>query len=255
MAEEYTTDEIYPADGSKTYALMELVKGTSTNVDHGPEDTIFAFPRVLLIEIVLLLGTSLGIFIFSLVKSAPLEEIANPQVTTDPAKAPWYFLGLQEMLEHMHPTLAGVIVPTVLVLFLLVLPYLDQSREGAGRWFTSERGKWITVLTGLYTLIVMPGLIGLDNALQPREALRGVLPELISTSLLPALVLVLAVILPVLILLRWKPTVREIMLALFTVMIISAAVMTISGFLFRGPGFKLYWPGQMPNGYNPWDSL
>lgn len=255
MVEDYTTDEIYPADGSKTYALAELVKGTSTMVDHGPEDTLFAFPRVLLIEIILLLGSTLGLFIFSLFKSAPLEEIANPQVTTDPAKAPWYFLGLQEMLEHMHPTLAGVIVPTILVLFLLALPYLDQSREGAGRWFTSARGKWITLLTALYTLVAMPGLIALDNALNPREALRGVVPELITTNVMPALVLGLIVLLPVLVLLRWKPTVREVMLALFTVMIVSAAVLTISGFLFRGPGFKLYWPWQMPDGYNPWDSL
>ncbi len=50
-------------------------------------------------------------------------------------------------------------------------------------------------------------------------------------------------------------TARELLLALFTVMFISAIVFTLSGFLFRGPGFKMYWPWQMPNGYNPWDGL
>ena len=73
-------------------------------VGKGPDDTVFAFPVVLLWEIVLFLGVTLPIFLFSLVKQAPLEEIANPMVTTDPAKAPWYFVGLQELLEHMHPT-------------------------------------------------------------------------------------------------------------------------------------------------------
>ena len=55
----------------------------------------------------------------SLAINAPLEEIANPNVTTDPAKAPWYFMGLQEMLEHGHPTLMAVIMPTLLVLFVV----------------------------------------------------------------------------------------------------------------------------------------
>lgn len=255
MSDKNTSDEIYPAGSTKTYALVEMVKGSSTMVDHGPEDTMFAFPRVLLLEILLLLGTTLGLFVFSLLKAAPLEEIANPQITTDPAKAPWYFIGLQEMLEHMHPTLAGVIVPGLLVAFLVALPYLDSSRAGSGRWFTSQRGKRITLFTALYTLVTMPALIVVDNALNPREALRGIVPELITTSILPALVLAVVVILPVLILRRWKPTMREVMITLFTVMMVSAAVLTISGFLFRGPGFKLYWPWDMPGGYNPWDSL
>jgi hypothetical protein len=61
--------------------------------------------------------------------------------------------------------------------------------------------------------------------------------------------------LPALVLWRLKANVRELMLALFTIMLISAIVFTVSGFLFRGPGFKLYWPWQMPDGYNPWDGL
>jgi quinol-cytochrome oxidoreductase complex cytochrome b subunit len=255
MAERYDSDEVFPQNSTKTYALVELVKGTSTMVDRGPEDTIFAFPRVLLIEIVLLLAITLGIFAFSLVKSAPLEAIANPQVTTNPAKAPWYFVGLQELLEHMHPTLAGVIIPTLLVLFLLALPYIDQDREGAGRWFTSIRGRRITLLTALYSVVVMPGLIVLDNLANLRETLRNIVPPLISTAVLPGLILAGVVVLPVLVLRRWKPTTREIMIALFTVMIVFAAVLTLSGFLFRGPGFKLYWPWLMPNGYNPLDNL
>ncbi|MDE3091540.1 MAG: hypothetical protein KGJ80_19395, partial [Chloroflexota bacterium] len=182
-------------------------------------------------------------------------DIANPNITTNPAKAPWYFVGLQELLEHMHPVVAGVAIPAVLVVFLLVIPYLDQERAGAGRWFTSTRGKRITWLSALYTAIVMPLLIVGDNAFNLRESLRGIAPDIVSQILLPALIIVLAAWLPTIALLRWRPTARELMLCLFTVMIVAAVVFTVSGFLFRGPGFKLYLPWDMPNGYNPLEGL
>ena len=234
---------------------MELVRGESPMAGKGPDETLFSFPVVLLWEVVLLLGVTLAIFLFSLVKQAPLEAIANPMVTTDPAKAPWYFVGLQELLEHMHPTLAGVILPTVLVAFLVVLPYLDQSRAGSGVWFSSAHGKRLTAWTALYTLIAMPAYIALDNAFSLRELLRGVVPQWVAQGLLPGGIIALLVAIPALILWVRKANTRELMLVLFTVMFVSAVVFTVSGFLFRGPGFKLYWPWQMPGGYNPWDGL
>jgi len=203
----------------------------------------------------LLLGVTLGIFLFSLVKQAPLDTIANPQVTTDPAKAPWYFVGLQELLEHMHPTLAGVIIPTVLVLFLIALPYIDYSRANMGVWFSTLRGRRIVLWTALYTLVTMSAYIALDNAFSLRELLRDSTPQWVAQGLLPALILSLLVILPLLVLWRKKASRRELVLSLFTVMFVSAVVFTVSGFLFRGPGFKMYWPWEMPGGYNPWDEL
>lgn len=239
----------------KTYQLMELIPGTSPLVNKGPDETVFAFPIVALLETVLLLGTTLSVFIFSLLRNAPLEEIANPTVTTNPAKAPWYFVGLQELLEHMHPVVAGVAIPTILVLFLFVIPYLDNDNTGAGRWFTSARGKRITLLSALYALIVMPLLILGDNAFNLRETLRPIAPEFIAQILLPALILTVLAWLPAIVLVFKHPTAREFLLCVFTVMIIAAVVFTISGFLFRGPGFKLYLPWDMPGGYNPLSGL
>jgi quinol-cytochrome oxidoreductase complex cytochrome b subunit len=244
-----------PFQPTKTYTLVELVRGSSPMVNKGPEHTVFAFPVVALLEILLLLGTTLVVFVFSLLRNAPLGELANPLVTENPAKAPWYFVGLQELLEHMHPTVAGVLVPTILVLFLLAIPYLDNNRAGAGRWFTSARGKMISLWTALYTLVVMPLLIVLDNIFNLRESLRGVTPDVISQMLLPALILGVLVVLPLLALLRSRPSAREVMLCLFTVMIVSAVVFTVSGFLFRGPGFRLFLPWDMPGGYNPLSGL
>jgi len=252
---EKVTEEVFPKDSSKSYALVELVRGKTTMVGKGPDDTVFSFPIVLLLEVVLALGVTLAIIIFSLVKQAPLEEIANPMITTDPAKAPWYFMGLQEMLEHMHPTLAGIILPGILVGFLVLLPYIDHSPEGIGIWFSSTRGKRITSLTAIYTVLVMPAYIALDNTFNLREMLRGIVPDWVTQWLLPALIMGLLVSLPVIFLSIKKASRHERIMALFTVMVVSAAVFTISGFLFRGPGFKLYWPWDMPAGYNPWDSL
>lgn len=249
------TDEIFPKDSRKSYALVELMPRDGPMVGKGPDNTVFSFPIVLMWEIILLLGVTFIIFLFSLVKQAPLDEIANPMVTTDPAKAPWYFVGLQELLEHMHPVVAGVLLPTVLVLFLLAIPYIDYSSEGTGVWFTSRRGKRITMFTAIYALVVMSAYIVLDNAFTLRELLRDTAPQWVAQGLVPAGIILILVTIPIVVLWRTRATRREIMLALFTIMFVSAVVFTISGFLFRGPGFRLYWPWEMPNGYNPWNEF
>lgn len=250
--------EVFPRSSGKTYSLVEIVHAPTFMIEKGPDDTVFAFPVVAILELLLGLGLTAALVLFSLAKDAPLEELANLLVTTDPAKAPWYFMGLQEMLEHMHPTLSGVILPGMAVLFLLAIPYLDNDRTGAGRWFTSAGGKRIVGFTALYALIVMPAFVLLDNAFPPRELLRQVLPPLLTQSVIPGVVMAALVLLPVLLLWRFKrgnTNAREIVLALFTMLLVSAVVLTVTGFLFRGPGFKLYWPWNMPDGYNPLNNL
>ena len=248
-------DEIFPRGSKKTYALAELMPGEGPMVGKGPEDTVFSFPVVLLLELLLVLGLTLAVFLFSLVKQAPLEEIANPMVTTDPAKAPWYFVGLQELLEHMHPLLAGVLIPSALILFLASLPYLDTAKEGVGVWFSGSRGRRITAWTAVYTLGSMAGYILLDNAFSLRELLRASTPQWVAQGLLPALILGVLVAIPAVVVRATGGRRRDVFLALFTVMLTAAVVFTLSGFLFRGPGFKLYAPWEMPGGYNPWDGL
>lgn len=254
-AKPEATDEIFPKGSGKTYALVELVRGEGPMVDRGPEDTEFSFPIVLLWEVLLGLGTSLAIFLFSLIKQAPLDEIANPLVTTDPAKAPWYFVGLQELLEHMHPTLAGVLIPTALIAFLVALPYLDSSREGIGVWFTGRRGRKVVAWTAVYTLAAMMAYIAVDDAFSARELLREVVPQWVSQGIVPGGVLTALAAAPMFVLWRLRVSRRELLLGVFTILVVSAVVFTVSGFLFRGPGFRLYWPWEMPQGYSPWADL
>ncbi len=249
------TDEVFPKQTNKTYALVELMRGEGPMVGKGPDGTVFSFPVVMLIEIILVLGVTLAVFVFSLLKQAPLEAIANPLITTDPAKAPWYFVGLQELLEHMHPTVAGVLIPTSLIIFLVLLPYIDRSRANIGVWFSTPRGKRIVIWTALYTAILTAAFVFLDNAVSLRELLRNSAPVWVAQGLLPALIIALIVAIPAFVLSLRKASTRELMLALFTVMLFAALVFTLCGFFMRGPGFKMFLPWDMPNGYNPLDGL
>jgi len=112
-------------NSTKTYSLVELVRAPTEMVDKGPENTVFAFPLVALLEIVLTLVVSVLLLTMSFAVNAPLEEIANPNLTTDPAKAPWYLMGLQEMLEHGHPTLMAIMMPTLMILFIMAIPFFE----------------------------------------------------------------------------------------------------------------------------------
>src|SRR3990172_2580847 len=124
---------------------MELVKGTSPMVEKGPEDTVMSWPHLLILEVLAALGTTVLLLFWSLAVNAPLRELANPDVTENPAKAPWYFLNLQELLLHMHPALAGVIIPGIMILLLMAIPYIDRSQKDVGVWFASKKGRSIAL--------------------------------------------------------------------------------------------------------------
>lgn len=108
------------------------------NKDPGATTYVLAWPHVLLRLLLVLQGTLIMVIIPSLLWDAPLLEIANPAHPPNPSKAPWYFLGLQEMVAH-SAFWGGFFIPTVLALLLLTLPYFDHNPRGAGRWFSRDR--------------------------------------------------------------------------------------------------------------------
>jgi len=134
----------------KTYGLMEVVTGKpifETVTAEEEEDTVFSYPYAFFREAVALMATVTTVMALSLVWSAPLEELANPAKTPNPAKAPWYFLGLQELVSH-SALLGGVVVPALAVLALMAIPYLDTnpSRRPADR-------KWAIRIFTIFVLI------------------------------------------------------------------------------------------------------
>ena len=96
-------------------------------VEREQGDRINTFPHLLLEELLSLLIVTAALVVFSIFVNAPLRELANPNLTPNPSKAPWYFLGLQELLRYFHPMIAGVMIPTVAIVFLIVLPFVDRN--------------------------------------------------------------------------------------------------------------------------------
>ena len=152
-------DRIFPRDPDKTYGLMEIVEGTSFHIDRGPEDTEMSWPHLVLRELVLFLIVFIAILIVSLIFNAPLEEPANPFHPPNPAKAPWYFVGLQELVSH-SAFIGGILFPFLVVVFLLFLPYLDRDPKGVGVWFSRERMLANILFTIFILAVIVPILIG-----------------------------------------------------------------------------------------------
>ena len=143
---------------AKSYGLMALTRATGPAVGQEPADEVLSWPHLLFREMLLFLGTCAVVLLLSILFDAPLEEVADPVRPPNPAKAPWYFLGLQELVSY-SAFVGGVLVPAVLVGALLLLPFLDRKRVGVGRWFAPQRRTanvaFATVLLVLLVLTVV----------------------------------------------------------------------------------------------------
>lgn len=119
---------IFVKDPNKTYGLMEIVDGTSSMVEKAPEDTVETFPHYLILLTICSLAVTLVLFLISLFFDAPLEDLANPFITPNPGKAPWYFIGIQELIHYTtKPVIPAIIIPLLLIIWLCLLPYIDRK--------------------------------------------------------------------------------------------------------------------------------
>ena len=122
---------------------------------------VFAWPGLLRIESLVALAAIIILCVWSITIDAPLEEPANPAITPNPAKAPWYFLGLQELLVYFDPWIAGVVIPGLCVVGLMAIPYLDVNLKGNGYYTFKRRAFAIsTFLFGFLGLWIIPIVIG-----------------------------------------------------------------------------------------------
>ena len=103
------------------------------------DKTVHTWPYLLRIELLAALVVTAILIVWSVYLHAPLEEPANPSLTMNPAKAPWYFLGLQELLVYFDPWIAGVVLPNIIVVGLLAIPYMDTSPLGNGYYTWKQR--------------------------------------------------------------------------------------------------------------------
>jgi menaquinol-cytochrome c reductase cytochrome b/c subunit len=113
------------------------------------DEELLVWPDLVFVEFISAVVFTLVFTVLSAMVNAPLLDRANAGVTPNPSKAPWYFLNLQELLLHMHPALAGVIVPTIALIALGAIPYFDQSNEGQGEWLSTPRAWTLTAYGAL----------------------------------------------------------------------------------------------------------
>ena len=226
------------------------------------ERLVYVWPHLVTIEFLAAMLLLLTIVVVSIILQAPLEAHANADKTPNPSKAPWYFLNLQELLLHMHPSLAGVLVPSAVLFGLIpLIPYFDRSTVDVGKWFGTPKAVRICIFTTVYSTIVLIALVLFDERVGVKPLMQNLanmlhapilsdvnpfgigalsLPNVIvPTFLMLFPIFVLCVLLKVI----YRPDgVRDYMFALFTGFVVAYVVLTIVGTFFRGQQMILMWP-------------
>ena len=150
-------------DPNKTYGLMEIVDGTSPMVEKATEDTVESFPNYLILLTICSLATTFALLIISLLFDAPLEDLANPLVTPNPGKAPWYFTGIQELIHYTSkPVIPSIIIPLLIIIWLFLIPYIDRKPKTKftslfNRIFIGGEKRRILII--LFTVFIFGALI------------------------------------------------------------------------------------------------
>lgn len=210
-------------------------------VDAKPK-RVTTIPHLVLRELVVALVLLAGLFLFAMLVDAPLEALANPDHSPNPAKAPWYFMGIQELLLHFHPLVAALLIPLVGLGTLAILPYLDADLDSVGIWFRSVKGRWMGVTAVVVGLLVTPLLVIADETWLDFPGWLPSLPTLFSNGLVPlALVLLLLLGFYEGMKKGFAATRCETIQATFILLLTAFTVLTAIGIWFRGPGMALVW--------------
>jgi Cytochrome b(C-terminal)/b6/petD len=209
--------------------VVFITKTTSAKVVGDPGPQLMAYPHLLIREAIAFMVLVIGLVSVALFWDAPLEQLANPLLTPNPAKAPWYFLGLQELLHYFPPLVAGIIIPTLVVIGLVVIPYFNVNVQGQPLW-TGNQKRVLGIF--LATLFALSGLLVFTRAwtvLAPTEVIAGLMLYAYARSshgAMPSAYL------------QTRPLSWWVM----TWFILVAVVLTVVGTFFRGPGWSWIWP-------------
>ncbi|NDJ84505.1 MAG: cytochrome bc complex cytochrome b subunit [Chloroflexi bacterium] len=206
---------------------------------------VTTIPHLVSIEMVFALIVIAGLLTWATWVDAPLQGAANPNDPPNPSKAAWYFIGVQELLLHFHPTFGVVVIPGLTILALISLPYLRDDMDATGIWFRSRQGRWLTALSFVGGIIGTAGLVLIrENWLNLPETFPD-FPTWISNGVIP-LGAIMLMVYGYARLLRWRGVTRsETRQALVTLLIASIITLTIIGVFFRGEDMALMWPSEV----------
>ena len=209
-------------------------------------ESVPAIPNLIMREVVVALVLVAILMIGAVALNAPLEAEANPGLSPNPTKAPWYFAGIQELLLHFHPLFAVMVIPLVIIAALLFLPYLRYDSDTAGVWFCSDCGRKMSMVAVVAALIVTPLGILADEYIIDFAAWLPSVPAIISNGLIPV-VMALASIIGFYWLMKKKysATNNEAILSVFILLLVAFIILTITCIWFRGSGMALMWPWEV----------
>jgi quinol-cytochrome oxidoreductase complex cytochrome b subunit len=211
-------------------------------------ESVAVIPNLIMREVVVALVVVAVLMIGSIAFNAPLEAKANPGLSPNPTKAPWYFAGIQELLLHFHPLVAVLAIPLIVLTALLFLPYLRYEADTAGVWFCSYRGRQMALVAAVVSLIVTPLGIIADEYIVDFAAWLPSIPPVFSNGIIPA-ALALACITGFYWLMKKKYTAtgNEALQSVFILLLVAFIILTITCIWFRGSGMALMWPWEVSN--------
>jgi quinol-cytochrome oxidoreductase complex cytochrome b subunit len=232
------------------FHFWRIRKAGGLVIPHAPDedpgnrgDTVDTIPNLILREAVAALVILAFILLLSVLFDAPLESKANPGLSPNPTKAPWYFAGIQEMLMHFHPLFSLFIIPVLMMIALLIIPYIDYQSNTAGVWFASFKGRRMALVATLAAIIVTLVGILVDEYIIDLAAWLPNLPPLVSNGLIPFALLLTGIIgFYVFIKRRFSAGNNEAIQAIFIFFLVAFLIMTAAGIWFRGTGMRLMWP-------------
>ncbi len=196
-------------------------------VRESEERYVATFPHLVFREVILFQVVVIVLSLAAIVFDAPLEGIANPVETPNPAKAPWYFLGLQELLHYFPPVVAGVLLPALVIIALIVIPYARINLEAQPLWSGATRVKTTAIAVTLITITILFGAFRCWPIVVPTILIGAAMAAARAGPRARAF--------------RWltNVTLPEWLMTWFVVM---AVVLTLIGTFFRGPGWSWVWP-------------
>jgi quinol-cytochrome oxidoreductase complex cytochrome b subunit len=215
-------------------------------VNRGPENTVMSWPHLFWTELSVFMVTVASTLILSFYWDAPLKELANPAIPENPAKAPWYFLGIQELVSYSAFT-GGLLIPVIVVVGLALIPFLDRRPGGEGTWFGTKSEQPVFWQSFFFAVIVTVGMLAFTVNY---GWLRNWFPNIHQLWIIvinPGSLLVLIFAAWSLLVLKRKDSVRLAAVSLFTCFLVGFTILTYFATVHRGPNWHFYWwPSQWP---------
>lgn len=225
---------------TKTYGLMCVVKDRTPATNQDPVDTVPSWPYLLNAQLLVLVATLGLCLLISLAADAPLKEAANPSVPENPAKAPWYFLGLQEMVSY-SAFVGGIVVPSLVVIGLCLVPYLDRESGRAGVYLDRRRSKGTALASLCFGAIMAVAAVAVPVKFGWLRQWFPNVDQLLVIVINPGTLLTLAYMAWSIGIYKRSRSTRQAAIALYTCFIVGFAILTYVGSELRGPNWDFYW--------------